>query len=1234
MLLKAIVAVSCRPEGTFINHDKMYQIYTKETRIPATVYRKIMLIMRLTTVLLIASLIQVSAATFGQRITLNGKAIPLEKLLKEIQAQSGYDFIYDLNIVKQSGNVDIAVKNVTVRDALHSVLYGLQLTYKIEDKKVSIRRKENPSLLDHILASLADIDVRGQIQGEKGTPLRGATVKLKGTAKSVTTDEQGNFLLRNVPEDGIIEISFVGYEKIELKAGKNLGVIKLKASNMELTEVQVVNTGYQKIAQRRATGAVTTVTSDQLETRFTPNIIDNLEGRVPGLVNYGGRITIRGTGTLFAESRPLLVVDGLPVEAAYEDLNPYDVESITILKDAAASAIYGARASNGVIIVTTKKATELNKIDIEASSNTTVWQNRNVNYADNWYMTPAQQVDRESQYYKWLYNDAPNAAVSITSMANAIAGTGSFNLNPTPIQYDHYLLKTGAIQQAELDRRLAQYKTQNFAKDYADNILRQRVLQMHNLSVRNRTNNFQSNLVLNYKGDNTGKVTDKDNQLNIFYKGTYDMTKWLAINFSVNNILQRATQRRSNYIENMMDPFSLPAYFSLFNPDGSQFNISPGSGYSSRYSTWVEDNKALRPMHYYLLNEIKLNQHKIERQYTRYHGELLFKLIKGLTFNTQYVYEISRQSEINNSEADSYLMRLMRNVYTVKNTNGTYRYMTPQTGGRLATENSQGNNWTARGQVNFSRVFKNVHNVDFLAGVEFRENNTKGTRNLYLGWDDQLQSQSTTTVNYAELWNVNNTTFYAPGYPARQFIFTPFIENAIAVNNALTFGVPGNNLSEIRRRNASGYANMTYTYDRRYNVFGSIRKDYADVYGLATEFRGAPFGSVGLSWNLDQERFMEKYRQVNLLKLRGSYGYTGNIYQGATSYMTATTGQSNSNTGLPRATIESPGNPELSWEKTGTINVGVEFMLFDSRLRGVFDWYNKKSEKVFSNQTLDVTKGFTSLIMNMANVKNNGLELTLAYDWFRSKDRNGFSWTTSGIGSWNKNEVTRVEVQANNAYQIVDIGYKQGYPVRSLFSYKFAGLTDKGVQSWYAEDGRIIPEVGIQVATPGSVYFTGQADPKYTYAMENQLSWKGFSLNLLMVYYGGHYMRANPVQISGSPAGGPVRSWYLNAWTPTNTNTNIPGIWEFNNSGGTQPAVQNNTDVFVHAADFLKIRNFVLGYDLPRASVSKIGLNNLRLRFQVNNLPALWKSNDIGIDPETLGIRLPTSYVFGINFNF
>lgn len=1188
-------------------------------------------VMKLTIVLIFIGLFQVNASIYSQTITLKKKNLTISEIATEIKKKTGYVVSGSSHVITAARRIPVDVENMPLDAFLEYVFSDQNISYKKEGKSIVLSRIVKPTnntvTTELPMQQLQTRDIRGTVRDSLGVPISGVTIVVVGTKTGTSTDGAGNFQILNVAKDASLLFKSIGYRDLQVKASPQMRIVMTTQSG-DIDEV-VINTGYQKIARERATGAVTTITSDQLDSRFTPNIMDNLEGRVAGLVKYGDRIMIRGTGTLFAESRPLLVVDGLPVEIAYEDLNPYDVESVTILKDAAASAIYGARASNGVIIVTTKKAKNLNKIDVEVSSNTTVWQKQNIDYADNWYMTPEQQVDKENEYYRWLYNDSPTATTALESVDEALQGLGSLYMNITPIQYAHYQLKRGLIQQGELDSRLAQFKTQNFAKDYADNLLRQRVLQMHNLSVRHRTDNFQSNLVVNFKGDNAGKIHEKDNQLNIFYKGTYDMTKWLTVNFSVNNILHRTDERRGSMIESINDPFSLPAYYSLFNPDGSQANITPGDAhYYTPYSTWAEDDKALKPMHYYLLDEVKLNRHKVERQNARYHGELLFKIIDGLTFNTQYVYEANRQSTLNNAEADSYVMRLMQNVYTVQNPNGTYRYMIPRTGGKLATENMQGDYWTARGQVNFSRVFKNVHHVDFLAGVEFRETNTKGYRNLYLGWDDQLQSHANSTVNFNELWDINSTTYFAPGYPANYFIYRPFIENAMILN------APGNDLTEVRRRNASGYANMTYTYDRRYNAFGSIRKDFADVYGLATQFRGSPFGSFGLSWNLNNEDFMAQYKAINLLKLRTSYGYTGNIYQGATSYMTATTGLSNNYTGLPKASIESPGNPALSWERTGTFNIGAEFMLFDSRLRGVIDWYNKKSEKVFSNKTLEVTKGFNSLVMNMANLKNNGVELTLAYDWLRPKNRNDLSWTTSGTASWNKNKVTRVEIQASRAYEVVDLGYKEGYPVRSLFSFRSAGLTDYGVQSWYTEDGRIIPDVAIQVATPGSVYYTGQADPKYTYAMENQLSWKGFNLNIMMVYYGGHHLRANQVQISEEPSAFPVRSWYLNSWTPSNTDTDIPGIWQYNQAGITQPYVQDNTDVFVHAADFLKIRNLVFGYDLPRESLQRFGVNNLRLRFQANNLPALWKSNKIGVDPETSGLRLPTSYVFGVNFNF
>jgi outer membrane receptor protein involved in Fe transport len=300
----------------------------------------------------------------------------------------------------------------------------------------------------------------------------------------------------------------------------------------------------------------------------------------------------------------------------------------------------------------------------------------------------------------------------------------------------------------------------------------------------------------------------------------------------------------------------------------------------------------------------------------------------------------------------------------------------------------------------------------------------------------------------------------------------------------------------------------------------------------------------------------------------------------------------------------------------------------------VLDWYSKKTDKVFSALSVDHTKGFSSLAMNLANVKNSGVELTLAYDWIRPQSREGFGWTTSGTASWNNNEVTYVEVQATRAFEQINLGYRKGDPIGSLYSYEFAGLNSRGSQEWLTADGR---RVGVPIISEGieSVKFSGQIDPKHTFAMENRWTWNGLSLNVMMVYYGGHHMRAQQYHpLSRLTHAGPLASYYLNAWTPENTNTNVPGIGQHHdNTAPINEGAINNTDIFVHQADFFKIRNIVLGYDLPRTITSKFGVNSLSLRFQVDN-PALWTKNSLGIDPETLGIRNPVCYIFGLNIRF
>jgi len=1169
----------------------------------------------LTKFVLLAGIMFSSVLLHAQTITLNYQNTQLETVLKSITDQTDYKFVYAGSIIDTKQIVSVNVSSGNIATVLDAVFSGTDISYQIADKQIvlSLRRNNEP-------ASVQTHTLRGTVLDEIGEPLPGAMIVVKGnTRKAVIADVDGKFELRDIEPNVVLVISFMGYETQEIRANVEREMrVQLRSTATALEDVVV--TGYQTISRERVTGAVATISTKELEKRHTVNVFDNLEGKVAGLVSYDGALMIRGVSTLSAGSNPLLVIDGLPVESiSINDLNPYDIESINILKDAASAAIYGARASNGVIVVVSKKAAKHSKVDIEVSANVTVYQKRNVDYADNFYLTPTQQVDLENDFYRWYYNDSPGASGNQSSISYLIAGT-SYGYAITPVQHAHYQLATGAINQAEFNRRLAQYKTQNFAQDFADAALLNRTLQQYNLSVRNRTENFQSNLVVNFKHDNTGIINGLDNTFNVFYKGSYDMTKWMTINFSVNSILNRTNSSNSQYATN---PFNVPAYQSLYNEDGSYASHIPYTVWFNDYATLADNDPALRPLHFNHVQELNYDRTKTERHNQRYHGELLFKIIDGLTLNTQFVYETNRYAAETYSEAESFIMRFMRNVYTRPNATGTgYQYMIPETGGKLVSRNTRGDSWTARAQVNFARTFANDHAVNVLAGMEFRDTRSSGKQNLLLGWDDQLQSHSSTLVSYPDLAAYTSSAYFLAGFPALTQLYQPYIQNVI---------VP---VSEVWHRNASGYANLTYTYKGRYNAFGSVRKDYADVFGLASEFRGAPFWSIGASWNIEQEEFMSKFKFIDALKLRTSYGYTGNIYQGATSYMTASTSVKNRYNSLPMALINSPGNSELSWEQTGTFNIGLDFSLLNYRLSGTLDWYNKKSDKVFSNKSLETTKGFTSLVMNLAEVKNNGLELTLAYDWFRPQNRKDFAWRTSGTAAWNKNEITYVETQAATASAAIT-SYKPGYPVSALYSYVFAGLNADGVQTWLAADGNIIVGNTIANNTPNSVVFSGQSVPKHTFAMENYFSWNGISLNITMVYYGGHVMRALQVQpIVGAFPSSTMASYYVDAWMPNKTNTIVPGIGEHNKTTTAAGSVQNNTDIFVHPADFLKIRNIVLGYDLPKDFIARIGFENITLRFQINDPAPLWTKNKVGVDPETRGIRRLTYYTFGLNFKF
>jgi TonB-linked SusC/RagA family outer membrane protein len=1175
----------------------MYHNQTKTPGFPKWICRKIMLIMRYTTIILIASLLQVSAASFGQLISLDQKNATLESVLREIRQQSGYDFYYDGKTVSTGQRLDVFLHNADLNTALSTVLKGLDLTFHIDGKTVLIKRARTWDRADMFI-------VTGKVTDEKGSPMTGVTVSLKSTGRQTFTDENGKFSINVNKAGDILIFTSIATEtlEIDLTGSKDI-LVTLRQKNNLLSEV-TINTGFQNIGKEKMTGATVTVRSAELERRYTPNILGNLEGRVPGLVNFRGTVTVRGVSTINASKSPLIVLDGLPIEGSIADVNPYDVEQVTVLKDAAAAAIYGARAANGVIVVNTKKAS-LKGTAVSFSSDITLNDKRDIDYN---LLSPAQQVDVESGVYDYVFANSgglyPTRAAAVAATAASISNGNAVSA----VYYAYYQFARGDISQGQLSERLAGFKNGNFRQQYKDNILLNEILQQYNLAIRSNGDKFQSSLVLNYKNSNSGIVSAYDRRLNLFYKGSYQVASWLGMNFGINGILGYQKSSNSAFASSANN---VPSYQPLLTAGTAPVYYS-----TSEYNSY-NTNSASQPSNSLTFNhleELNRDLKKSNQQNTRYYVNLDMKIRPGLMFRPQFQYEDNNLSTSAYSEAESYIMRYLKSVYTT---------LLPASGGKLATTTSNGDYWTARGQAEYQRNFGR-HAIDAIAGTEFRQTRVKGIAGLLLGYDDQLQSHSTTSVSFPALSAFRNTTVFKPGFNTAS-LYGKYFADAIGV-------VP-----ETTHRFNSNYANATYTYDGRYILFGSYRIDFADVFGLDEKFRGRPLWSAGIGWNLEREPFLSSLHWLDMLKLRTSYGITGNIVQGVSSILTANSTLFNPITNLPMSVVTNAANPELRWEKTATINLGADFVFFGSRLNGSLDWYQKRSTDLLVTQRLDPSEGFTSQIINNGAVLNNGVELNLHYEIFRNTAKRSLEWSAGLVLSRNSNRITDIDEVAATPLALAQGGYKAGYPVNSLFSYQYKGLSSLGQPQWQKADGTL-STIALTSNDLNAIIYSGSTDPKTNITLTNDFRYKGFSLYVLAVYYGGQKIRALvPEVISGVPYGS-MPAYLADSWTPSNTDTIVPGTGRY--SPGTYPGTQaapngqlNYSDAFVRPGDFIRIRSATLSYRLPQQVIKKLGSKSVDLRLQLNNPRALWTKNNVGLDPETGGAAIPTSYVLGLNIN-
>jgi TonB-linked SusC/RagA family outer membrane protein len=1142
----------------------MYKIYTRLWCRPEGYVIQFLRIMKILIVVMTVFLTQVSAATFAQKITLNEKKASLVSIFEKINKQSGIDFLVDIALIAKSKPVDINVKNEALSVVLDKLFEGQPLYYIINDGAVMVKEKES-SFLDRVVRAFASIDVRGRVVDAEGSAIPGATVKVKGTNKTTVTDAGGSFSLTNVDETAVLVISYVGFGTMEIKAGRNLGNIIMQISDAKLDEVNVtINTGYQSISKERATGSYSSITAKQLENKLKPDLKSAMEGLAAGMVlTKEGSIEVRGVSTFLtgAQRAPLVVVDGFPISGGLETINVDQVETVTVLKDAVAASIYGARSSNGVIVITTKSGKKgAVSVDYKGSIGM-------ISKPDLSYLNRASAAD---------YIDAELAQFTLSPT------TPTTNYNNyrylSNVTYLAVAKSLGLITTPDFDSQIAKLKSNDGLTQLQDHLVRTQISQQHNVSVSGGGDKSQMLASAKLIDNRGSSLYTNDKRLILDWKNGWKPTKSISVNLLANmNYSQSEAPVRSvtSLLDYTFGSFLHPYDLAVDPVTGDFQNIfATNPRKTDRYALIP----GLKTLEYNPLEDLGKEMTKNQNLQIRLGGNVNVILADGLSVEGGGTWTRGNNFTRSIYSKDTYRMRLAYDDGTSV-ANPTKHYIPD---GDMLTESRDINqSYTLRGQLNYNKTF-GKHSVMAIAGTEVSrstlDNNAYPTR---FGYNDQAGTFA--IFNYADYSaGLYNADMLAP--------------------QTLTAGIGSIGFQD--NRFSSFYGNASYEFDRRFLVSGSIRLDLTNFFGTDPKYRYKPIWSVGGTYKVSNEQYFN-VPWMNKFYLRGSYGLNGNIDLNSGPFLIIAPAAAVSLlTGDIPYTISSPPNNSLRWEKTVTTNLGTDISFFKSRLNMTFDYYLRRSQLLLATDRIDPTRGYSSLTRNVGQLNNTGLELTLEGDALRKKD---FVWNVLGTVSYNNNKVITYNANYSSPLSLV-LGpvNRIGYPGSALFSYRFAGINNAGSPTYFNNAGEAV--IGANIKADDLTY-SGTTRPKFTYSLTNTFRYQSFDLAFMLIAKTGYVVRRSAFFGDNYIHKDVGKRW-------KSPGDEYPGsLYPKLSSSGGESLYFSVADAFVESGNFLKLRDVSLSYHFDKKMVKRIGLADASLIIQGRNLFLLSANSDI-VDPE------------------
>lgn len=1161
----------------------------------------------------------------------------IETVFKMIEQKGEYTISFNAADINKQGLVSFSVTQGSVRAVLDKCLANTNLTYEFRGTAIIIKEKSVPQTV-----------LTGQVKDEFGDPMIGVTLVMKGTQLGAATDANGNYSLR-VPnkKGGVIVASFVGFKTKEVAyTGQKVLNINM-AEDTKMVE-DVVITGYQSINKNALTSSIATITNKELEKLGTLSIDQMLEGKATGLMvtnlnstpGAAAKVRVRSGGTFTGSREPLWVIDGViyedpvPLSAdqinsfdnvniignALTGINPQDIETINVLKDASATAIYGTRAANGVIVISTKRGTK-GSCSLNYSGSTSFVDRPR--YSDFELMNSKERIDVSREIRE----------KNLGYPSNKFSGVGYEGA------LQEYL--SHQINFGEFQARVSQMEVANV--DWFKALYRTAINQTHSVNASGGADNIRYYFSVGYDNQKGAEKNVGLNRVTGRSNVDLDIKKNLLISFGASGSVQEAKYNHSS-----VKIFNEAYYNSRTMPyqkeNGELYYVQ--KEIATNNGTTIYGNRNI-------LHEMNNSERNVKNQEFNLNAKIKWDIMKGLKFQGFASYRSTNNMQDEWIQENTFYVSRLRTYEDLSDKDPVQisKYGTVPFGGLYSAGSVYSRSFMGRAELNANKSIANHHFFTLNLGYEAQSRSSEGSS----GWTapGYNHSQGRGFITLPDIYIDTNTG------EVKNFAYASMIK---WLTNQGSNIYP--NITDETKNSLSAYLIFNYSFKNRYVANFNMRSDGSNAFGQYERYKFKPTWSVSGRWNVHQEKFLKnKVKAMDELALKVSYGFRGTV-PSATPYMVINKYGYDAGYGENTTTISSYPNAGLSWEKSGTLNMGLSHSWFEGRLSGSFDFAYTKGTDLLLSRPVSLVNGQGAELYNGGSKVDYSYEMSLRGVLIKTKT---FGWSVSGNVTHTKENVLAGYTNDGKTLSVANYLsgsiYLTGFPVDAFYSYQFGGLNEKGEPTIKGLDSKAgtVGEYFKDVLT-----YSGSRTPKLYGGFSTEFTYKNFSLRTNFSYKFGQSVRLLALYEGKQNMPMPdenMNAIFNNRWREPGDEafTDIPGlsnatlgvIESTTTSAGTinvpykqiYESGSNNlwkmydkSDARVVKGDHIRWQSLTLGYNFPERMLKQIGIQRLRFNLQASNLGYIAFDKKLkGQDPEQVaGIGLPTlpAYTFGINIAF